>query len=77
MSVAQSIKIRGHGALLVREDWLQRALQKTGLTMVFRWLGQKQLFETDKVVGSWLEINAVASLKQKQWTFEKRRLNFR
>ena len=82
-SVAQFVEIRGHRALLVREDWLLRALRKAGLAMVFGWLGEKQLFEKDqglyntKTVRSWLEINAVASLKERRWTFGNRRLETR
>lgn len=78
-SVAQFVEARGHRALLVREDWLQQALRKAGLAMVFRWLGEKQLLEADtyKIVGSWLEIDAVASLKERQWTFKERQLNTR
>ena len=76
-SVAQFIETGGHCALLVREDWLQRTLRKAGLAMVFRWIGEKRLFEDNKILGSWLKINAVASLQGKQWTFEERQLRKR
>ena len=83
-SVAQFAETRGHRALLVREDWLQRTLRKADLAMVFRWLGEKWLFEKDQesysnetVVGSWLEISSSASLKGRQWAFEQRRLKTR
>lgn len=77
MSVAQFIKTKGHRVLLVREDWLQQALRKAGLAMVFRWIGEKRLFEDTNIVGSWLEINAVASLEGQRWTFGERQLKTR
>ena len=63
-------------ALLVREDWLKRALRKTGHSMVFGWCGEKQLigayFHYDTVVG-WMEFDGIASLVGNQWKFGKRR----
>lgn len=84
-SVAQFIDtgIGGHRVLLVREDWLKRTLRQAGLAMVFRWSGEKILREKDqdspqtKTVGSWLEINAVASLEGQRWTFGERQLKTR
>lgn len=77
MSVAQFIKTKGHCVLLVREDWLQQTLRKAGLAMVFRWIGEKRLFEKTNIVGSWLEINVVASLEGQRWTFGERQLKTR
>ena len=82
-SVVQFIETGGHRVLLAREDWLKRALRKAGLVMVFKWLGKKWLLEegqgsyNSKVVGNWLEINAVASLKGQRWTFGERQLKIR
>ena len=76
-SVAQFIETGGHRALLVREDWLQQTLRKAGLAMVFRWIGEKHLYEDNKTLGSWLEINAVASLQGTKWAFEERQLRKR
>ena len=71
----------GHGALLVRENWLKRTLRKCGgYSMVFGWLGEKMLFEagsTPRLLGGWMEINAVASLAGGRWTFGRRRLDRR
>ena len=69
----------GHGALLVRESWLKRTLRKCGYSMVFGWLGEKRLVETGswRLVGDWTEINAVASLAGRRWTFGRRRLDRR
>lgn len=77
MSVAQFIKTKGHRVLLVREEWLQQTLSKAGLAMVFRWIGEKRLFEDTNIVGSWLEINAVASLEGQRWAFGERQLKTR
>ena len=62
-------------ALLVREDWLKRTLQKTDLRMVFGWLGEKQLIGgPDYLVGDWTQIDAIASLAGNRWFFGDRRL---
>ena len=43
--VAQYRERPGHSALHVREDWLKRTLRKAGHSILFGWLGEKQLFE--------------------------------
>ena len=70
----------GHHALLVRENWLKRTLRTCGHSMVFGWLGEKRLFEAGswpRLVGDWMEINAIASLADGRWTFGQRRLERR
>ena len=79
-TVAQYLDKDGHGVLLVRENWLKRTLRDCGCSMVFGWLGEKQLFESGswpQLVGDWMEINAIASLDDGRWTFGQRRLERR
>jgi hypothetical protein len=68
-----------HSALLVRESWLRRQLQQAGCSLVVGWLGEKQLFDRDLLVGgligSWTEINGIALLSGRSWKFGNRRLN--
>ena len=62
-------------ALLVREDWLKRTLRNTGHSMVFGWLGEKQLIGRGfDVPGDWTQIDAIASLAGYRWSFGERRL---
>ena len=66
----------GHGALLVREDWLEGVLRRTGHAIVFGWLGEKRLFEAGfaaGLVGDWTVIDAVASFVDGRWKFGTRR----
>ena len=74
--VAQYREGSSHSALLVREDWLKRTLRKTGHSIVFGWLGEKRLLGADfrGIVGDWTQIDAIASLVDKKWSFGKRRL---
>ena len=77
VSVAQYFEEGGHMALLVREDWLKQTLRKTGHSMVFVWLGEKQLIGESPHYdsgGSWTEIDGIASLVGGRWKFGKRRL---
>ena len=76
VSVARYFEGNGHMALLVREGWLQQTLRKTGCSMVFGWLGEKQLFAPchHGLFDDWTEINGIASLVGKQWEFGERRL---
>ena len=72
--VARYDEASGHGALLVREDWLKRVLGKTGYAIVFGWLGEKQLFEAGlaaDLVGDWMGVSAVALLAGGRWTFRE------
>jgi hypothetical protein len=68
-----------HSVLLVREKWLHSQLDQGGWELVVGWLGEKQLFDRDLVagglVGSWTEINGVASLGDEAWQFGDRRLD--
>ena len=75
ITVAQYRERLDHSALLVREDWLQQALRRTGHPIVFGWLGEKQLLKTglSPTVSEWTEINAVASLAEAKWAFGERR----
>lgn len=69
-----------HTALLVREDWLKRILRETGDSVVFGWLGDKQLVEagiSSGLIGDYTRINAVASLVENEWTFGDRRVERR
>ena len=78
--VARYHEAPGHGALLVREDWLKRVLRKTGHAVVFGWLGEKRLIEaglTTGLVGDWTVIDAVGSFVDGQCTFGQRRLKRR
>ena len=77
VSVARYFEEGSHMALLVREDWLKRTLRETGHSMVFGWLGEKQLIGEiphHGVVGDWTEINAVGSLAGNRWTLGRRKL---
>ncbi len=77
---AQYRERNGHHALLVRENWLKRTLRACGYSMVFGWLGEKRLFDAGswpRLVGDWMEINAIASLAGGRWTFGQRRLERR
>ena len=76
-SVARYFEEDSHAALLVREDWLKRTLRETGHSMVFGWLGEKQLIGEiphHGVVGDWTEIDGVASLAGNRWTLGRRKL---
>ena len=79
-TVAQFVDGNRQSVLLVREDWLRQTLRKLGLAIVFGWVGEKRLFDTGathpdvEVIGSWTEINAIASLYGRRWTFGQRRL---
>lgn len=82
-TVARFVEGINHSVLLVREDWLKRALREAGLDLIFGWLGEKQLLEKDgarfgiEIVGGWTEINAVASFDGHQWAFGQRRFETR
>jgi len=68
-----------HSALLVNEKWLRSQLDQGDWDLVVGWLGEKQLFDRDfaagGLVGSWTEINGVASLGHEAWHFGNRRLD--
>ena len=74
--VAQYCEGSGHGALLVREDWLKRTLRKTGHSIVFGWLGEKRLIGAGfhGVVVDRTQIDAIASLAGNKWRFGERQL---
>ena len=77
VAVARYFEGNGHTALLVREGWLKRTLRKTGHSIVFGWLGEKQLIAPPPGhgrVGDWTEINGIASLDGNRWKFGERRL---
>ena len=75
VSVARCFEEGHHTALLVREDWLKRTLRKTGCSMVFGWLGEKQLMIRGFYVPrDWTEIDAIASISGSRWSFGERRL---
>ena len=75
VSVVRYFEEGSNSAVLVREDWLKRTLRKAGHSMVFGWLGEKQLIGgPDYVVGDWTQIDAIASLAVKRWDFCERRL---
>ena len=82
-TVARFIESSGHSVLLVREDWIKQTLRNEGLVIVFGWLGEKRFIEMDSLpllahaIGTWTEINAVASLEGQRWTFGQRRLETR
>ena len=79
-TVARFCEKDRHTALLVREDWLKRILRETGDSVVFGWLGDKQLVEagiSSGLVGDYTRINAIASLVQNKWTFGDRRVERR
>ena len=82
-TVAQFVEGNRQSVLLVREDWLRQTLRKVKLDIVFGWLGEKQLLEKRaadspvEIIGSWTEINAVASLVARRWAFGQRRLTTR
>jgi hypothetical protein len=67
-----------HSALLVEEGWLRSRLEQGGWALVVGWLGEKQLFDRDLMagglIGSWTEINGIASLAGRGWRFGDRRL---
>ena len=80
VSVARYFEEGDSSAILVREDWLKRTLRETGHSMLFGWLGEKQLIGEIRhygVVGDWTEINGIASLGGGSWKFGKRRLKSR
>ena len=80
VSVARYFEEGDSSTLLVREDWLKRTLRETGHSMLFGWLGEKQLIGEIRhygVVGDWTEINGIASLGGGSWKFGKRRLKSR
>ena len=73
--VAQHHEEVGHGALLVREDWLKGVLRKTGHVVAFGWLGERQLLEAGfaaGLVGGWTEVSGspktgVGGLRSNRW----------
>ena len=73
--MAQFVDGNRQSVLLVRENWLSQTLRKLNLAIVFGWLGEKRLLETGaarsavETLGSWTEINAIASLEGRRWTF--------
>ena len=76
-TVAQYRDRKGHHVLLVRENWLNRTLQRCGYSMVFGWFGEKRLLPEGfgvGLVGGWTQIGGVASLSGGQWAFGQRRL---
>ena len=83
VTVAQFVEGNRQSVLLVREDWLRQTLRKLNLAIVFGWLGEKQLLGIGaayldvEIVGSWTEINAIASLEGRRWKFGRRRLETR
>ena len=79
-TVARYLEGNGHMALLVREDWLKRTLGNAGHSVVFGWLGQKQLLGAGHhhgLVSGWIEMDAIASLADAGWKFGERRLKRR
>ena len=58
--------IAERATLLVREDWLKKALNQGGWALVIGWLGEKTLFSDWKydLVGQWTEMNGVGSFGQ-------------
>ena len=61
-----------HSALFVCEDWLNQTLEITGHSVVFGWLGEKQLTTISDITPKQLdrmEFEAVASLAAGNWTF--------
>ncbi len=77
VSAARFFEGHGHEALLIREDWLKWVLRQIGHSIVFGWLGEKQLigaFPDYDLVGGWTQIDAIASLAEAGWKFGKRRL---
>ena len=82
-TVAQFVEGGRHSVLLVRENWLKQTLRKLGFTIVHGWLGEKRLYEAAtthsrvELVGGWTEINSVASLNGRSWTFGNPRLETR
>ena len=64
-------------ALLVREDWLKRTVEKTGHSVAFGWFGEKMLRSGSGAVMlpelGWTEIDAAASLADEGWQFGKPR----
>ena len=77
---AQYCSSGGRSALLVREDWLKRTLRKTGHSVVFGCVGEKELFEAGYgagLLGDWTQINATASLAGSRWYFGERRFERR
>lgn len=79
-TVAHCCEKDHHTALLVREDWVKRMLRQTGHTLVFGWVGDKQLVEagiSSGLVGDYTRINATASLVEDKWTFGDRRVERR
>ena len=82
-TVAQFAEDNRQSVLLVREDWLRQTLRKLNLAIVFGWLGEKQLLGTGtehfevETIGSWTEINAIASFGGRRWKFGQRRLETR
>jgi hypothetical protein len=72
-TVAMFRSSASHSALLVQEAWLAEILAANGWSMIFALLGEKQMFTNSwmspDIVGSWTEMNAVASLDEGVWTF--------
>ena len=72
---AQYVEGDGESALLVREAWLRKTLRRTGHSMVFGLVGEKQLIGgPEYVIGDWTQIDGVASLSNHRWTIGERRL---
>ena len=73
--VARYYESDSHMALLVHENWLKRFLRNTSHSIVFGWVGEKQLLRPRPrygVVGDWMEINCIASLAGSRWAFGER-----
>lgn len=70
-----------HSALLIQGLWLTKVLQEEGWSLVVGWLGEKQLFGggrfSPSLIGSWTEMNGVASFDGVKWQFPKPRFNKR
>lgn len=64
-------------ALLVREDWLRRTMEKVGHSVAFGWIGEKMLRSGSStrmlLEFGWTEIDAPASLAEEGWQFGKPR----
>ncbi len=79
-TAAQHCERGRHMALLVRESWLKKTIRLTGHSIVFGWLGQKQLLEagfSTGLVGGRTEINGIATLVENRWDFDEPRFDKR
>ena len=76
-AVARYFEDENHRVLVVREDWLNRTLQKLCCSIVIGWLGEKRLFAprlASGLVGDMTAIHGIASLVGTRWEFGERRL---